>query len=439
MSFRRYSSYKDSGVEWWGDMPEEWGLFPAKRSFARKKELNSGMKCDNRLSLTLGGVVPRDLNDLDGLQASEFETYQIFCADDLVFKLIDLQNIKTSRVGLVPETGIMSPAYIRVEPNKDKVIAKFAYWFFTNLYNRCIFNELGGGVRQTISSEELLLLPFPSFPREEQTVIATFLDRETSKIDRLVAEQRRLMELLKEKLRAIISHAVTRGLNPVAPLKPSGTIWFEEIPHHWTSGPLKHFWKVIDCKHVTVPFLDEGIPVASIMEVRSFNLDLSQAEKTSEEAFNLMSEGDRQPRLGDVIYCRNTANTGTSAYVAVDERIALGQDVCLIKSSGKNGRYLNYVLHSSFMASELETLMVGSTFKRINVAQIRGLIVPCPPLEEQNSIATYLDDISTKFDTLTSAAQRAIDLLQERRTALISAAVTGQIDVRHHERKEFVP
>src|ERR1017187_9598242 len=158
MSFPHYPKYKDSGVEWWGELPEDWQLLPAKRSFSRKKELNFGMKCENRLSLTLGGVVPRALDDLDGLQASEFETYQICFADDLVFKLIDLQNIKTSRVGLVPEMGIMSPAYIRVQPDKTKVIPKYAYWFFTNLYNRCIFNELGGGVRQTISSEELLLL-----------------------------------------------------------------------------------------------------------------------------------------------------------------------------------------------------------------------------------------------------------------------------------------
>jgi type I restriction enzyme S subunit len=264
----------------------------------------------------------------------------------------------------------------------------------------------------------------------EQILIAKFLDRETAKIDALVGEQRRLIELLKEKRQAVISHAVTKGLNPRAPMKPSGIKWFGDLPEHWQCGPLRRFWEVVDCKHVTVPFLDEGFPVASVMEVRTFDLDLSQVLRTSEEFYKLLISGDRQPLRGDVIYCRNTANTGTSAYVATDEPIAMGQDVSLIKSRGQNGRYLNYILHGESMAQQLETLMVGSTFKRINVADIKALMVVCPPRKEQDEIVEFIESQTAKFDALTAEAQRAIDLLQERRTALISAAVTGKIDVR---------
>jgi type I restriction enzyme S subunit len=247
-----------------------------------------------------------------------------------------------------------------------------------------------------------------------------------------------LIELLKEKRQAVISHAVTKGLNPKVPLKPSGIQWLGDLPEHWDFGPLKRFWEVIDCKHVTVPFLEEGYPVASVMEVREFELDLSQVLRTSEESFLLLTDGGRQPHRGDVIYCRNTANTGTSAYVGTDEPIAIGQDVVLIKSRQQNGRFLNYILHSGTMAAQLETLMVGSTFKRINVAEIRMLSVTCPQKDEQDRIVEFLDGETANFDALTTEAERAIELLQERRTALISAAVTGKIDVRGNGKTESV-
>jgi type I restriction enzyme S subunit len=442
MSFPRYPKYKDSGVEWLGKVPAHWEVKRLKRAChvfpsnvdKKSHEGEPPVRLCNYTDVYYNDTITAEMEFMTATASSDqIAKFTLRAGDTIITK--DSETADDIAIGAyVPEDlpGVVCGYHlsmVRPMPGTDGAYVKR---LFDSIYAKSCFAVLATGLtRVGLGQYELdnVELPFP--PLAEQTKIAEFLDRETGKIDELVAEQRRLMELLKEKRQAVISHAVTRGLNPAAPLKPSGTFWFDQIPQHWASGPLKHFWEVIDCKHVTVPFLDEGIPVASIMEVRSFDLDLSQAEKTSEEAFNMMIEGGRQPRLGDVIYCRNTANTGTSAYVGIDEQIALGQDVCLIKSSGKSGRYLNYVLHSGFMASELETLMVGSTFKRINVAQIRGLIIPCPPLDEQKAIASYLDEVSTKFDTLTAEAQRAIELLQERRTALISAAVTGQIDVRH--------
>ena len=267
-------------------------------------------------------------------------------------------------------------------------------------------------------------------PLDEQHAIASFLDSETSKIDALVSEQRRLIDLLKEKRQAVISHAVTKGLDPNVPMKDSGIQWLGEVPEHWEVGPLKRFWDVIDCKHVTVPFLEKGYPVASVMEVRTFELDLSRVLRTDEENHQLLIGGGRQPQKGDVIYCRNTANTGTSAYVGTDERICIGQDVVLIKSRRQNGRFLNYILHGPEMAGQLAQYMVGSTFKRINVADIRELIVTCPPKNEQDEIAEFMDSKTNHYGTLIAEAKLAIELLQERRKALISAAVTGKIDVR---------
>ncbi len=287
-----------------------------------------------------------------------------------------------------------------------------------------------GSTHQTIYMPQVqsLATPIPSAP--EQRTIVRFLDRETAKIEAVNSKIQRLIELLKDKRQAVVSHAVAKGLNPHAPMKPSGIQWLGEVPEHWRFGPLRRFWEVVDCRHVTVPFLDEGFPVASVMEVRTFELDLSHVLRTSEEHYKLLIRGDRQPRRGDVIYCRNTANTGTSAYVGTDQPFAMGQDVSLIKSQRQNGRYLNYILHGDSMAQQLETIMVGSTFKRINVADIKSLMVVCPPREEQDEIVAFIESETPRFDELTAVAQRAIGFLQEYRTALISAAVTGKIDVR---------
>ena len=260
----------------------------------------------------------------------------------------------------------------------------------------------------------------------EQRRIAGYLDEATGKIDRLLGLRRRQMELLQEQRAALIQQAVTRGLNPNAPLKPSGFHLLGDIPQHWQCAPLRRFWEVVDCKHVTVPFLDEGFPIASVMEVRTFELNLSQVLRTSEEFYKLLIGGGRQPLRGDVIYCRNTANTGTSSYVGTDESIAIGQDVSLIKSRRENGRYLNYILHSEYMAKQLETIMVGSTFKRINVADIKALMVVCPPKKEQDEIVEFIESQTAKFDMLQSAYARQLELLSEYRAALIHECVTGQ-------------
>ena len=283
-----------------------------------------------------------------------------------------------------------------------------------------------------LSADELGAFKTPAPPIPEQTLIAAFLDRETAKIDELVAEQRRLMALLKEKRQAVISHAVTRGLNPHAPLKPSGIEWLGEVPAHWEVGPLKRYWSVTDCKHVTAEFVDEGIPLASIREVQSRWVSLENAKCTTEHFYELLIEGGRCPLPGDLIFSRN-ATVGEVAQVSADHsRFAMGQDVVLLRklSPEYSSDYLQHVIRSPIIILQLANMMIGSTFKRINVEEIRSFVMPSPPATEQADIADFLETELNGFDTLTTEAQRAIDLLQERRTALISAAVTGQIDVR---------
>ncbi len=441
MSFPIYPKYKPSGVGWLGDVPEHWHV--QRLRFAA--ELNPSKSEVSHLDRnTEVSFLPMEAVGDDGTlnlntvkPISEVENgYTYFRDGDVTVAKITpcFENGKGALMsGLANGIGFGTTELIVVRPKPEKVIGSYLHYLFISSEFRSLGEShmygAGGQKRVPDAFARNFATAFP--PPSEQSQIAAFLDRETSKIDGLVGEQRRLIELLKEKRQAVISHAVTKGLNPHAPLKPSGIQWLGDVPEHWEFGPLKRFWEVVDCKHVTVPFLEDGYPVASVMEVREFELDLSHVLRTSEEFFHLLTDGGRQPRRGDVIYCRNTANTGTSAYVGTDEPIAIGQDVVLIKSGEQNGRFLNYILHSGTMAAQLATLMVGSTFKRINVAEIRLLSVTCPTRDERDSVVEFLDAETTKLDALTAEAERAIELLQERRTALISAAVTGKIDVRN--------
>jgi type I restriction enzyme S subunit len=428
MSFPKYPKYKDSGVEWLGDVPEHWKVSPLKRlaefingnAFKPTEWAESGIPIVRIQNLNGS----EEFNYIDG----EVDERYLVHDGDLLFGWSG--NRGTSFGPFLwrrSEVCALNQHIFRVVPYVE--CSNFLYWSLKAVTTHVEDQAHGiiGMVHVTKGDLGAINVPVPPLP--EQTAIATFLDAETSKIDALIAEQRRLIELLNEKRQAVISHAVTKGLNPNAPMKPSGIEWLGDVPVHWEVGPLKRFWDVVDCKHVTVPFFEEGYPVASVMEVRTFELDLSRALRTDEENYKLLIGGDRQPQQGDVIYCRNTANTGTSAYVGTDEPICIGQDVVLIKSRQQNGRFLNYILHGEAMAGQLSQYMVGSTFKRINVADIRELIVTCPPKDEQEDIVKIIDPQGGKFDALIGEATLAIDLLQERRTALISAAVTGKIDV----------
>jgi type I restriction enzyme S subunit len=179
---------------------------------------------------------------------------------------------------------------------------------------------------------------------------------------------------------------------------------------------------------LTVPFVDEGIPLASVREVQSFNLRLDTAKRTTEEWYRILIQGGRKPRRGDVIYCRNVS-VGAAAVVETDEPLAMGQDVCLIRSENQNQRFLNYFLHSPAMGRQLASLMVGSTFDRINVAEIKGLLVVVPPRQEQDQISAYLDRTVVKLARTVAHTISEQNFLREYRTRLIADVVTGKLDV----------
>ena len=207
-TLKPYPAYKDSGVPWLGEVPVHWDVRRTKTLFQSRKQLNTDGSETNVLSLTLRGVVNNDPDNPEGLVPKDYKTYQIFERDDLVFKLIDLENVRTSRVGLVHERGIMSPAYVRLTLSGMGEV-RFYYQQFYDLYQRSIYNQIGEGVRSTIRWSDLANLRILAPPLPEQTAIVEYLDAQTAKIDAAIAADRRAIELLQEFRTRLIADVVT--------------------------------------------------------------------------------------------------------------------------------------------------------------------------------------------------------------------------------------
>jgi type I restriction enzyme S subunit len=368
-SLNPYPDYKDSGVAWLGKVPAHWAALPGRACYREKKDPNTGLKEKTVLSLSYGQIVVKSEDKLHGLVPASFETYQIVDPGDIIVRPTDLQNDWNSlRFGLSHHRGIITSAYMCFATH-DVMSRGYGHLLLHTYDLKKIFYGLGSGLRQNLDWRDFKYLPCLVPPLNEQAAIVSFIDHADRLIRRYIRAKQRLIELLNEQKQTIIHRAVTRGLDPNVRLKPSDVEWLGKVPEHWEVIPLRRRVEVIDCKHITVPFLDVGIPLASVVEVQHFDLNLTRAKRTSKYYYEILIEGGRKPMRGDVIYCRNTS-VGAAAYVDTDDPLAMGQDVCLLKPENNNGRFVNFQLNSRFVRQQLEIILVGSTIKRINVADI---------------------------------------------------------------------
>ncbi|MCP2569502.1 restriction endonuclease subunit S [Klebsiella pneumoniae] len=370
---------KDSGVEWLGEIPTHWictqvkygyditlGKMLQKNKSSSKDELKPYLKAQN---IQPTGI---DLSVVDNMWFSPDEKSKL---------LLKNNDVLISEGGDVGRSalwqGQLDECYIQNAINRARAIngnsPYFLNYWMIYLKSADFINTLCN--KATIAhytAEKVETSPLLLPDSDEQLHISLFLAHETAKIDNLIEKQQQLIELLKEKRQAVISHAVTKGLNPDVPMKDSGIEWLGEVPEHWVGSSLKYMAKVIDCKHITAEFSDVGIPVASISEVKSWFVDLSTAKLTNEKDYLLLIDGGRKPVCGDIIYSRN-ATVGEAAIVSDNmPDFAMGQDVCLIKTNQKViPEFILYTLKSDIIAQQLNLAMIGSTFKRINVDDIR--------------------------------------------------------------------
>ena len=359
------------------------------------------------------GVVPRSTLTDDLPRADDLSSYKVVRPDDIV---LNRMRAFQGAVGVSPCEGIVSPDYLVLRP-RSQMDPRFMHylfrsaWFVGEMTSRLrgIGSSDQGNVRTPrINAEDLGEIPAPRFGRATQQSIAEHLDLETAYIEDLVNTKLRLIELLEERWSVWLRSYL---LNLDSP-----------------SVPLKRGWSVVDCKHVTPDYVADGYPVVSPGDVTPGRLDLDRAHRfVSEFDFRDLTDGGRLPHRGDIVYSRN-ASIGIACYVDTDELFCMGQDVCLISSRDSDQLYLSYVLNS-LGVDQLEQLKLGSTFNRVNVDQIRELVVPMPSQAEQAEHAAVMDVQRRAVNDVTALLQRQCALLAEHRLALITAAVTGELDV----------
>ncbi len=440
MSFPRYPSYKDSGVEWLGQVPEHWEVIRLKNVLQRRitdgPHTTPVFTTEGVPFLSVDGIQDGELR-FDGCRYiseadhAEYRVKALPQRDDLLMGKAASTG-KIARVKVDFEFSIWSPlALIRLNPAVSNPIF-FEQCLKSPIVQAQIDNFCTSNTQKNISMDDIPRLVLTRPPLEEQRLIAEFLDRETGKIDELVVEQRRLMELLKEKRQAVISHAVTRGLNPAAPLKPSGIDWLGDIPEHWKPIRLRFACSTIFLGLTTkVDYVEEGgVPLVRALNILGGVLDLSDVRFISEEQHKGLTKRNLAKR--DDVLLSKSGSIGTAAIVDSDIEFSIYESIFVLRA--REGvltpKYLLQLLRSPSCSAQYSASLVGMGVGHLNMSDIVDVRVALPPLAEQSSIVEHLESEIEKFDTLTAEAQRAIDLLQERRTALISAAVTGQIDVR---------
>lgn len=446
MSFPAYSDTKDSEIPWVGPVPQHWQVLPLLAVATERYESNAGMQENNLLSLSYGRIVRKDIDSNDGLLPESFETYQVVHSGDIVLRLTDLQNDKRSlRSGQVIERGIITSAYLALKPTK--VVSAFLSHLLRSYDTRKVFYSMGGGLRQSMKFADLKRMPVAVPPLAEQTAIASFLDRETAKIDALVEEQKRLIELLKEKRQAVISQAVTKGLDPSVPMKDSGVEWLGEVPVHWTICTLRRLIRKIEqgwspeCEAQPADEEGWGVLKAGCVNRGVFNPD---ENKTLPESLSPVS--DYEVRLGDILMSRASGSpelVGSTALVRnTRPRLMLSDKIFRIHlEPGQNSEFFVWTMNAKYMREQIEQALSGGNGLANNLPQSVLLSFKCavPPEKEQVAVGERLNQEVIKLDHLLGEAASSIDLLNERRAALISAAVTGKIDVRSNDSGANLP
>jgi len=428
--YKKYQEYKDSGVEWLGLLPSTWEARRLGFYFSERREKVSD-KDYPALSVTKQGIVPQLAN---AAKTDDGDNRKKVSAGDFV---INSRSDRKGSSGLSELTGSVSLINTIITPKS--INGRYTHNLLRSYPFQEEFYRYGKGIVADLwstnyTSMKNITIPFP--PLQEQQSIANYLDKATAKIDTLIEKQTKLIEILKEKRQAVISTAVTRGLDSSVPMKDSGVEWLGEIPEHWKALQLKRISSIKGgYAYSTTDFQDEGIQIIKIGNVyqSKFHTDrqptfISEnvAKKTKEF---LIKEGDLIISLTGTLGKRDYGYAVTvdkKGEYRLNQRVAkMAPNVKLVKTS-----YLSYIMKSEQYLTQIYALPSGT--KQANLSNDDVLSATCalPSLEEQEKIVQYIDIKTSQTDRLISKAAKAIDLLKEKRTALISAVVTGKIDIR---------
>lgn len=412
---------KDSGIAWIGEIPEEWKIVRNKNAFVCNKELvGKKSALTQLLSLTTRGIKKKDINNAEGKLPESFDTYQFVKENDIVMCLFDL-DCSAVFSGISPIDGMISPAY-RVLSCKECMEPRYADYWFRYISDGRKFNHFAKNIRYTLSYEEFSALPLLLPKKVEQHRIADYLDRKCSQIDAIIARQQEVIEKLKAYKLSVITEAVTKGLNPHAPMKDSGVEWIGEIPEHWE---VMKFGRCATIKSNLVAPDDYAdypqISPDSIEKNSGRIIDYKTVKEAGVISWNHLFF------KGQVIYSKIRPMLNKVAIAPFDGLCSA--DMYPIETSNDT-QFLVYLMLSDYFTSQVGLVTENRVkMPKINQNELSAIMVTIPPQSEQETISKYLSEKCASLDVAIDKKQGLIYKLNAYKKSLIYEVVTGKKEV----------
>lgn len=417
---KRYEKYKPTGIQWLPEIPEHWEEKRLASHFHGRVESNSDFEFKRAYKFNYGSVVPKNETGGFAEYRDVYVRYSKVLQNDILINGLNLNyDFVSQRVALVPAPGIVTAAYVVLRPLATTYAPYFCY-LFKAMDSQKLFHGMGTGIRLTLSFDELKkqFIPVPSL--EEQREIAAYLDKRISLIENCKCQRERELQTLNELKQAEIASVVTRGLNPNVPMKDSGIFWQPLIPQNWSVTKLKHVLTKLDRPRGPE---DELLVCSNSGEVK----------KRGDSKLGLVADSDeiyQGVRCGDLLI--HGMDTWHGA-IAVSNYNGMCTPVVHVCDSAQNKKYIALYLRN--MANQKVFKLISNGVRQ-NTSDFRSwgkvgtILIPIPPIEEQNAIVEYIESKTNKIDTMIEALKAEIDRLTEYKQRLISDVVTGQIDVR---------
>lgn len=410
---------KDSGIEWVGEIPQNWGVERNKYILTISKDIVRPNKKYQLLSLTTKGIREKDENDTGGKVPENYDSYQIVSKNDLVMCLFDL-DCSAVFSGLSSFDGMISPAYKILKPFKNKANERYYAYWFAYVGSKRYYKQYSKSLRYTLNSDEFNRLFAPVPPLEEQKNIADFLDKKRAEIDGLIAEIQAEIDTLEQYKRSVITEAVTKGLNPDAELKDSQIEWVGNIPAHWECTRGKYILKYIQK------------PVKSTDGVITCFRDgqVTLRSNRREDGFTMADKeiGYQGIDVGDLVV---HGMDGFAGAIGISDSRGKASPVLNVLDTEHNKRYIMYYLRSMAYNDVFTALSTGIRVRSCDLRwnKLAELLYPIPPITEQNEIVYYIDKTMQKVNEIICDKQSQIDTLESYKKSIIFEYVTGKKEV----------
>lgn len=430
MSYATYERYKDSGVDWLGEIPSDWDLQPAFKYIKENKTKNTGLLENTVLSLSYGKIIIKPEEKLTGLVPESFETYQIVEPNDIIIRCTDLQNDKVSlRTGLVENRGIITSAYLGLKVFQN-YNSKFLHYYLHSLDITKAIYKFGTGLRQNLSFLDFKRLPLVDISLDLQQKIANFLDQKTAQIDQAIALKQQQIEKLNEYKQIVIQNAVTKGLNPNAPMKNSGVEWIGDIPEHWEIKKLKFLGKCII--GLTYSPNDISDKENGTLVLRSSNLKNGHFYYSEDANVYVQTKIPNKLILkkDDILICSRNGSRDLIGKCAIATEKDIGNSFGAFTTVFRSelNPYLYFIFNSGIFKM-LAGSFLTSTINQLTTGNLNTMQMPIPPNKERQEIISYLTDFNEKIANAIESYQTQIDRLKEYKNILINQAVTGKIKI----------